>query len=93
MPHTGHPDHHAAVEHMDAAATLPEREPVRIYGTIAVAILGTAGAILALGAGSPPAALGCATAIVIVSAILELVRSRVSPEGINPVAVFLPEPA
>jgi hypothetical protein len=85
-------DHdHAAVEHMDAAATLPEREPVRIYGTMPATILATAGAIAALGAGSPLTALGCATVIVVSSAILELVRSRVSPAAINPVVVSDPE--
>jgi hypothetical protein len=73
-------DHyHEAVEHIDAAATLPEREPVRIYGTMPTTILATAGAIVALGTGSPLTALGCATIIVSVSAILELVRARVSP--------------
>ena len=91
MPTHDHdaPDH-GAVEHLDAAATLPEREPVRIYGTMPTAILGTAGAIVALGAGSPRAALGWATAIVVVSAILELVRSRVSPAVINPFVVPTP---
>lgn len=75
-----HIDHdHEAIEHMDAAATLPEREPVRIYGTMPTTILATTGAIVALGAGSPLTALGCATTIVSVSAILELVRARVSP--------------
>lgn len=82
MPHDNH-DHanhdHGAVEHIDAAATLPEREPVRIYGTMPTAILATTGAIIALGEGSPLTALGCATVIVFVSAILELVRTRVSP--------------
>jgi hypothetical protein len=74
------PNHdHGAVEHMDAAATLPEREPVRIYGTMPATILGTTGAIIALGDNSPLTALGCATMIVFVSAILELVRRRVSP--------------
>lgn len=73
-------DHdHGAVEHMDAAATLSEREPVRIYGTMPATILGTTGAIIALGDGSPLLALGCATVIVFMSAILELVRTRVSP--------------
>jgi hypothetical protein len=73
-------DHdHEAIEHIDAAATLPEREPVRIYGTMPTTILATAGAIVAFGAGSPLTALGCATIIVSVSAILELVRARVSP--------------
>jgi uncharacterized membrane protein YhiD involved in acid resistance len=73
-------DHdHEVVEHIDAAATLPEREPVRVYGTMPTTILATAGAIVALGAGSPLTALGCATIIVSVSAILELVRARVSP--------------
>ncbi len=78
---------HAVVEHMDAAATLPEREPVRLYGTVPAAILGIAGAIVALDAGSPRTALGCTAALVVVSAILELVRSRVSPAVINPFAV------
>jgi hypothetical protein len=82
---------HAAVEHMDAAATLAEREPVRMYGTMPATILGTAGAIAALGAGSPLTALGSATAIVVVSAILELVRSRVSPAATDPVVVPEPE--
>jgi hypothetical protein len=73
-------DHdHEAIEHIDAAATLPEREPVRIYGTMPTTILATAGAIIALGTHSPLTALGCATIIVVVSAILELVRNRVSP--------------
>lgn len=70
---------HGAVEDIDAAATLPEREPVRIYGTMPTTILATAGAIVALGAGSPLTAVSCATIIVTVSAILELVRTRVSP--------------
>jgi hypothetical protein len=74
------PNHdHGAVEHMDAAATLPEREPVRIYGTMPTTILATAGAIVALSTNSPLTALACATTIVFVSAILELVRARVSP--------------
>lgn len=94
MPDHDHAEHdHGAVEHMDAAATLPEREPVRIYGTMPAAVLGTAGAIIALGAGSPLTALGCATGIALVSAILELVRSRVSPAPVNPFAVPAPEPA
>jgi uncharacterized membrane protein YhiD involved in acid resistance len=78
MPNHHH-DHDEVAEHIDAAATLPEREPVRIYGTMPTTILATAGAIVALGAGSPLTALGCATVIVSVSAILELVRARVSP--------------
>jgi len=87
-------DHdHGVVEHMDAAATLPEREPVRVYGTMPATILGIASAIVALGAGSPLTALACATGIVVVSAILELVRSRVSPAAINPFAVPAPESA
>jgi hypothetical protein len=84
MPDHDHADNdNAAVEHMDAAATLAEREPVRIYGTMPATILATASAILALGAGSPLTALGCATTIVFISAILELVRRRVSPPTIN----------
>jgi uncharacterized membrane protein YhiD involved in acid resistance len=78
MPHHHH-DHDEVVEHIDAAATLPEREPVRIYGTMPATILATTGAIIALGTGSPLTALSCATVIVVVSAILELVRARVSP--------------
>jgi hypothetical protein len=61
-------DHHGAVEHMDAAATLPEREPVRIYGTMPATILGTAGTIVGLGVQSTLTALGCASAIVVASA-------------------------
>lgn len=74
-----HHDHDEVVEHIDAAATLPEREPVRIYGTMPATILATTGAIVALGTGSTLTALSCATVIVVVSAILELVRARVSP--------------
>ena len=60
-----HADHdHEAVEHIDAAATFPEREPVRIYGTMPTTILATTAAIVALGTGSPLTALGCATVIV-----------------------------
>ena len=89
MPNHDHADDdHAAVEHIDAAATLPEREPVRIYGTMPATILGTAGAIVALGAGSPLTALGCATIIVSVSAILELVRARVSPPATDSLDVL-----
>lgn len=77
-------DHdHGAVEHIDAAATLPEREPVRIYGTMPTTILATSGAIIALGTHSPLTALGCATIIVFVSAIFELVRARVSPPAVS----------
>jgi hypothetical protein len=84
-------DHgHGAVKHMDAAATLPEREPVRIYGTMPATILGTAGAIIALGTDAPLTALGCATIIVFVSAILELVRTRVSPPATSSLDVPTP---
>jgi len=87
-------DHdHAAVEHMDAAATLPEREPVRVYGTTPAMILGLGGAITAMGVGSPLTALGCATAIVVVTAILELVRAQVSPAPTGPFAMPAPDPA
>jgi uncharacterized membrane protein YhiD involved in acid resistance len=79
MPIENQDHEHGALEHMDAAATLPEREPVRVYGTMPTTILATAGAIVAFGAGSPLTALGCAIVIVSVSAILELVRARVSP--------------
>jgi hypothetical protein len=53
-------------------------------------ILATAGAIVALGAGSPLTALGCATIIVSVSAILELVRARVSPPTTSSLDVPIP---
>jgi hypothetical protein len=82
--HTDHDHDHGAVEHLDAAATLPEREPVRVYGTVPATILGTAGAVVALGSGSRRAAIGCAGTVVAVGAILELVRSRVTPSMVNP---------
>jgi hypothetical protein len=70
---------HAAVTYPDPPATLPEREPVRVYGTTPVAILSIAGAIVALGVGSPVTALGLAAGLVVLTFALELVRSRVSP--------------
>jgi hypothetical protein len=91
MPDHDQVDHdHGTIEHMDAAASLPEREPVRIYGTMPATILGTTGAIVALGTNSPLTALGCATMIVFVSAILELVRTRVSPPAASSLDVPTP---
>lgn len=71
--------HHAAVEHLDARSTLPEREPVRIYATTPAGILGLAGTLVAFGAGSPLAAVAIAAAIIALCALLELVRGRVTP--------------
>ncbi|MEA2218966.1 MAG: hypothetical protein QOJ35_1592 [Solirubrobacteraceae bacterium] len=82
--HTDTDHDHGAVEHLDAAATLPEREPVRVYGTMPATILGTTGAVVALNAGSRRAAIGWASAAVAVGAILELVRSRVTPSTLHP---------
>jgi len=81
-------DHdHQFVEHLDAAATIVEREPARIYGTVPTAILGTAGAAIGLGVGSPQTALLFAMGIVVIGAILELVRSRVSPATVTPFTI------
>lgn len=79
---------HAQVAEPDAPSTLPEREPVRVYGTAPLTVLAIAGSITALGVGSPVAALLLALAIVVLVPLLEAVRARVSPAP--PAAVGVP---
>lgn len=74
-------DHHdhSKVEHLDAASTLAEREPVRVMVTTPAAILGLTTTILTRNAADRRRALITAVAFAAACGLLELVRSRVSP--------------